>query len=286
MVYLNKLVVAIKAGGRILRESGNVVSLPFGSEYSVLIKNLNPLRAKFKLSIDGTDVTSGAWIIVPPNSSVEMERFIVNGDWNQGRRYKFIERSAEIEAHRGIKVDDGLVRVEFQVERATVDVPRYREYDVPVPRPWYPPYPYPPHPRRWNDFSMSGKRSLGASSAKRASAASRSSWTGSGGSGSGDDNSSSATFTASASAGNAPTMDTSEVGITVPGGISHQQFVAGEWFETGASEVIVLQLRGIIAGQAVAAPITVDTKITCASCGRESKGGVEFCSRCGTALHV
>ncbi len=35
MVYNNKLVVAIKVAGKVLKEFGDVVYIPFGSEYTV-----------------------------------------------------------------------------------------------------------------------------------------------------------------------------------------------------------------------------------------------------------
>lgn len=275
-MYQNKVVVALKVNSRILRESQGVVHIPFGSEYSVFVKNLNAVRAKFQLAIDGTDATSGSWIVVPANSSVEMERFISNGDWNRGRRFKFIERTAEIEAHRGVKSDDGLVRVEFQVEqlRPIVNVPRYVEYDVPVPRPYYPPYdPWYPHPWPRRPFLGSAMRSSGGRK---------------GSSGSGSASVSAGTW-CSASLGNeagsaiSDSAPTTDVGITVQGSESHQRFVNAEWFETGPSDVIVLQLRGELAGQAISAPITVTTKLTCPTCGSSQKHG-EFCQRCGTAL--
>jgi hypothetical protein len=59
MMYDSKFVVAIKAGGKILKENKDLVLLPFGSEFSVLVKNLNSRRAKFTLHIDGTDVLDG-----------------------------------------------------------------------------------------------------------------------------------------------------------------------------------------------------------------------------------
>ena len=267
MVYQNKFVVAIKVNGHILRESGDRVTLPFGSEYSVFIKNLNAVRAKFKLSIDGTDATSGTWIVVGANSSVEMERFIHDHNWASGNRFKFIERTAEIEQHRGVQVDDGLVRVEYQTEvvRQIVPVPEYVPYDVPVPyypypHPWYPPR-Y-PRPRFFGSLQATG-RSLRPS---------------------GMTANYSAHVTNSA---DSPTLDSCsvDVGITVPGSISQQQFVAVSDFKTGASEVIVLHLRGQIAGASVSQPVTVQTRLTCQTCGRTSKTG-QFCANCGTALVV
>lgn len=117
-MYSDKFVVAIKAGGKILRETKDLVHLPFGSEFSVLVKNLNSRRAKFTLHIDGTDVLDGEEIIVGANAEVEMKRFIRNGNMDTGNAFKFIERTKSIEdGPRGIKMDDGVVRVEFWFEK-------------------------------------------------------------------------------------------------------------------------------------------------------------------------
>src|SRR5579863_8471453 len=143
MVYSpNKVVACVKVDGKILREDKNVVTLPFGSEYSVFIKNLNPRRIKVKVSVDGTDATEGAWLVVEPNSDFDLERFIRAGNMDRGNRFKFIERTGEIAEHRGIKADDGLIRIEYQVEKEkpiTIDVEEhhhhYDHYDS-WPRPW------------------------------------------------------------------------------------------------------------------------------------------------------
>jgi hypothetical protein len=106
-MYSNKLAVAIKANGKVLREFEDSVYLPFGSEYSIFIKNKNSVRASVKIEIDGADVTEGVSLVVNPNDEIELERFIKNGNLRAGNRFKFIERSGAIERHRGIGVDDG-----------------------------------------------------------------------------------------------------------------------------------------------------------------------------------
>lgn len=41
MVYNNNLIACIKVDGKVLREKNSSVELPFGTEYTILLKNLN-----------------------------------------------------------------------------------------------------------------------------------------------------------------------------------------------------------------------------------------------------
>jgi hypothetical protein len=116
-MHKNNFVVCVKVGGKILREKKDQVALPFGSEYSLLLKNLESRRAQVKVSIDGDDVTGSRWLIIQPNGTLELERFIRNDNLKEGNRFKFIERTDAVEKGRGIKADDGLVRVEFKHEQ-------------------------------------------------------------------------------------------------------------------------------------------------------------------------
>src|ERR1700721_1628098 len=107
MMYSNKFVASLKVGGKILREQSGVVALPFGAEYGILLKNLNSRRAQVKVTVDGQDATEGTKLILPANGSINLERFIKNGNLKTGNKFKFIERTSKIEDHRGIKEDDG-----------------------------------------------------------------------------------------------------------------------------------------------------------------------------------
>ena len=124
MMYNNKLAIALKARGKVLREFKDTVYVPFGTEYSILIKNLNTVKVAVTVSIDGTDATEGCRLIIDPNKEMDLTRFIKNGNLNTGNRFKFIERTSSIEDHRGIKVDDGLIRIEFEFQDPT----KTREY--------------------------------------------------------------------------------------------------------------------------------------------------------------
>jgi len=127
-MYANKLAVAIKHNGKILRENKDLVHLPFGSEFSILVKNLNSRRVKFTLHIDGQDVLDGTEIIVNANSEAEIKRYIRNGNMDEGNAFKFIERTEAIEnGPRGIKVEDGVVRVEYWFEQEAPTVTHHHD---------------------------------------------------------------------------------------------------------------------------------------------------------------
>lgn len=282
MVYSpSKVVACLKVAGKILREDKNVVTLPFGSEYNVFIKNLNATRIKVKVSVDGTDVTEGTWLVVDPNSDLDLERFIRAGNMDKGNRFKFIERTAEIEEHRGIKADDGLIRIEYQVEKprpVVIDVEEHHHHHDHWD--WERPYFPPRTPRRGSPWTLSKSaptRSLGAS---RPSAAS------------GQARRKSIVPTSASVQGlgygdqTADSLSLSDTGITVPGSESSQKFRWTADFETGPSEVIVLQLRGVMAGKLATKAVTVETKLHCVTCGKSSKSTEKFCGSCGTALQI
>ncbi len=130
MMYESKLAAAIKVNGKVLREFKDTVHIPFGSEYTVLLKNLNTTRAVVNVFIDGDNAVPGG-LVIDPGREVDLERWIKNGNLTEGNRFKFIERTGAVENHRGIGIEDGLVRIEFQFEQ-------------------------PPRPIVWNTSQISG----------------------------------------------------------------------------------------------------------------------------------
>jgi hypothetical protein len=240
-MYNDKVVGAVKVNGQVLRENGDIVTLPFGCEYSILVKNLNSVRTRIKVDIDGEDAVG--FVIIGPNSSVDLERFIRNGNLDAGNRFKFIERTPEVESHRGIGSDDGLIRIEAWRERVYVPPPRASV----SPR-------YPTSPLSYRPMGPT-HGVLRGGSARRSSL------------------------------GPTGTRTLSDVGITVPGSESRQRFVlTGDFSLEYPSTVIILRLRGEVNGQPVEAPITVDQKPVCSTCGKTNKAGNQFCGLCGTAL--
>jgi hypothetical protein len=131
MVYNNKFVVVVKAKGKILREQGDIVYVPFGTEYTIMLKNLNTKRAVATVTVDGSNVTSGYKLIVEPGETFELEGFM-RGQ-SVSHKFKFIEKTKRIQKHRGNKICDGLIQVTFQFERRT----NYFESKVMSDYDWY-----------------------------------------------------------------------------------------------------------------------------------------------------
>ena len=115
MMYKNKFVACITAGGKVLREFDSAVYLPFGTEYEILLQNLSTVRAVAHVYIDGELVTPNG-IVVPASGKLSLERSIKSLDI--GNRFKFIQMTDAIADHRGVRSEDGLVRIEFDFERA------------------------------------------------------------------------------------------------------------------------------------------------------------------------
>jgi hypothetical protein len=116
MMYASKMAAAIKVSGKVLREFKDTVYIPFGSEYSILLKNLNTTRAVVNVFIDGEDQVPGG-IVLNAGQEVDLERSVKNDNLTEGNKFKFIERTGAVEQHRGIKLEDGLVRIEYQFEQ-------------------------------------------------------------------------------------------------------------------------------------------------------------------------
>lgn len=257
MMYNNKFVMAIKHNGEVLKEFKDTVYVPFGSEYSIFLKNLNTVRATAKIWIDSNLVTEGVDLVVPPNGSIDLERFIKNGNMNQGNRFKFIERNSVVEQYRGIGAEDGLIRVEFKFEKV---VPKYH----------------------WNNFGTATYKSLGDNIIRSRSI-------------SDGTVPCSAEFTYSNCSDSLDTFDCdttskgviNEAGITAAGSISDQTFTTIGWFATeDESYSMVLKLLGKTSESPVMAPVLVSSKPKCVTCGKNNKASSKFCSACGTSLQI
>ena len=299
-MYESKLVASLKANGKILREFKDTVYIPFGSEYSFLLKNLNTTRALVNVFIDGEDMTPGG-LVLNAGQEVDLERSIKGNNLTEGNRFKFIERTSAIEnGPRGVKLEDGLVRIEFQFEKPPMrvsELPRNIFNDI-------------------NFGSLSGSigsseypgttdkfsKSMGTYSQVNVNGMLR-----------GVDYSMNGQVTAQAASASvdkycadnniinsicemhdgAATMDWMEapkndVGITVPGSKSTQKFQT-TYMNALESEkhTIVLKLLGETEdNKPVLKPVTTKHKPKCVTCGKQNKATAKFCTECGTHLTI
>lgn len=290
MMYNQKLVASLKANGKILREFKDTVYIPFGSEYSFLIKNLNTTRALVNIFIDGEDVIEGG-LVLNAGQEVDLERYVKNGNLSAGNRFKFIERTAAIEdGPRGAKLEDGLVRIEFQFEKPPVSINSIPEWQR---RSLFDGLKYGTTsvngsiaPASFNvngalrgvDFSQNGQVMAQAASAAVDKYCA--------------DN---GIVNKSEVHDGMATMDwmdmnqtVNDVGITVPGSRSEQKF---QTTYMGAMEAekhtIVLKLLGETPdNKPVLKPVNVKMKPKCVTCGKQNKANAKFCTECGTALEI
>lgn len=261
-MHKNNFVVCVKVGNKILRETKDVVPLPFGTEYKVFLKNIDSRRAMAKVTIDGDDIMGERWLVLEPNDSLDLERFVRNGNLNEGNRLKFIERTKAVEEGRGVKAEDGLIRVEFKFEQAAFIGGLILHNDCfnnpTVPNPFAPPV--------FNPWQQDNHNIMRCQSTSLYSACAESGGV--------------------LSANSVSTANVNDAGITVPGSVSDQKFQDVWGFPTGPSEVVTLRLVGREKNQPVAKVRTVDVKPRCVTCKNVGRANAKFCSQCGTSLEI
>lgn len=262
MVYKDNFIAVIKHKGKIMRELDGCVKLPFGSEYSILLKNKDSRTAVASVEIDGEDVMSGHKYIVPANSTRELKGFLKG--MNAKNKFRFIKKTKEISKFRGDRLDDGLVRVEFWYEQK-------QEQPWIVYNNW-------PHTFNVDWDSKIDDSSAGIGGTHQFTYTSQTS---------GLTKSSSNIISSSMSCNVSKPL--SDEGITVKGSKTNQQFQYGcvGTLESNSS-VIVIKLIGAVKKTSrvvkVRKPITVRTRVQCPTCGRRWRSSMKFCGNCSTAL--
>lgn len=294
-MYGNKLAAAIKVNGKVLREFKDTVYIPFGSEYTILVKNLNTRKVIVNVFLDGENAVPGG-LVLSAGQEVDLERWIKNGNLSDGNRFKFIERTQAIEdGPRGIKIEDGLIRIEYNFEK---EMPRqnwddYKKFYNPTPtwpsQPWY----------STNATTTGVSGSTGDRFSVTASGTI--SQMSVGGVLRGIDYSAGEATKAAATAAinqvspqasemhdGSATMDWCDTGITVPGSHSTQKFAVAGWFatETETHNLVIKLLGDLDDNKPVIKPVTVKHKPKCVTCGKQNKAHAKFCVECGTALEI
>jgi len=280
MVYNDKLVASIKVGGRILREHDkDHVYLPFGSQYSILIKNMRSRKVSIRVRIDGEDALDQHTLILRGKETMELQRFIVNSNFNTGPAFKFVEKTQQISEHRGDKVDDGIIEIDYRFE-----------VEPPVFKTIFPTVKEVHHYHHDVDWTFSPRGNTGQNPMR----------------GLGDTTSVYNSSVSPQSVQSSNTMNDSDhlgpersnvvmdgmdapqsdEGITVKGQEVNQHFTHGHigQLETQV-HTICLKLHGTNeTGSVVQKPLLVQSKPTCQVCGTKNDSRSKYCSHCGNNL--
>jgi len=295
MTYKEQFVAEVKCNGKILRVKDDAVFLPFGSEYSLYLKNLSSRKVSLKIHIDGQDVLDYSSLILEPNSSTELEGFL-SGSIAKNK-FKFIQKTKEIQDHRGDKIDDGLIRIEFAFEKPRPEVIKqtiiteheHHRYDHHhYHEDWW--------PRRFDWTYCSGNVG-GAMSNFTVTSSGSGGTQNSGNTPAGDvkglaqdlnQNICFASCDANIDSVGIESLGQplNDEGITVKGSECNQAFRYGSIGELEQSNVIIIRMKGMAgaSGGSIQTPITIQTKLTCKTCGTNSKSSFKFCPSCGTFL--
>ena len=278
MVFQHNLIAVVKCNGKVLRERNidgtQEVTLPFGSDYSLLLKNKDSRKVVVVVEIDGQDVLDHNELVINPNSESELLGFMSGSVVRN--MFRFIRKTQAVSDHRGDRIDDGIIRISFRYEqRVTTIVHEHHEhYHVPT-HPWTYPYPYPGP--MWQTTACRTDAVIGDAGPSPNDLS--------------DEVQISDTFNTAfdSSHVHANTVlerSLSESGITVTGRPTHQQFHGTHVGPLeDATYVINIVLRGTVSsGQVVSEPITVATKLTCKSCGSVWSSTQDYCGSCGTYL--
>jgi len=301
-MYSNKLIACVKAGGKVLREQGDNVFIPFGSEYTLWFKNEHTRKVQVTVNIDGTDVLFNKSLIINAGETDDLKGFARDMVGNDNRAFKFITKTKEISDFRGDKIEDGLIKITFQFEKEqitkfnTVEPHHHHHYD----RWFYPSY-GPCYNGNTRDFLMGQAYT---SNALGGGVKSDELLQQNIGSLNNTVTSANATFSATAVNTVATSANVSmnsgvlrsanfntvfapavDPGITVEGSNTNQSFQHGYIGQLEAEKhSIVFQLKGLVEEQQVAAPVTVKSKKQCPSCGKKWKSMFEYCPNDGTFL--
>lgn len=295
-MYKSKLVAAIKSNGKVLREFSDKVYIPFSSEYSILIKNLNTLRALVDIEIDGQVAVKG--LIVDAKSEIELERF-VGKNLNEGNRFKFIEKSDKISEHRGNKLEDGIVVISYRFEAISCVTTRTSSSQYPYPV-WVDHQHYHHSHSHWGNPMVGGDGTDSSHSLRCTSFVSDSVPVAGNTEKEVNTSSVKCNYSADVKMSKSGTLRSrqfgettkaayvNDSGITVPGSKSNQKFNAVSGFVASPEEfTITLNLLGETEdNKKVRTAVTTKAKIECVTCGTKNKATSKFCKECGTAVHV
>jgi len=114
-MYRDSYIVALMVGGKIQKEGDDgSVLIPFGSEYVIRLKNKLRKRAVADVWLDGRIAAKG--IVIDANGTVDLERFVEDGNLSEGKRFK-LARLSDPKVEQPNDSENGIVEVNFYPEK-------------------------------------------------------------------------------------------------------------------------------------------------------------------------
>lgn len=114
-MYRDSYIVALMVGGKIQKEGDDgSVLIPFGSEYVIRLKNKLRKRAVADVWLDGRIAVKG--IVIDANGTVDLERFVEDGNLSEGKRFK-LARLSDPKVEQPNDSENGIVEVNFYPEK-------------------------------------------------------------------------------------------------------------------------------------------------------------------------
>jgi hypothetical protein len=245
-MYKQNFVAVIKCNGKILREQDNdVVYLPFGTEYSILLKNKDSRRALVDIEVDGKNVLNGYKIIINGDDTQEIKGFMK--DMTNTNKFRFIHKTEEIQQHRGDRIDDGLIRITYQFEKCKPE-PVYID-----------PLVYRPRFNSYSTYTYGYDCGRGSTNLRDCGDV----WT--------------MNCCSVPLSDEGITVKGNEIN-------QNYSYGSIDSLESNVY-TMVFHLKGLTKSKTkVKSPITTKVKLKCSSCGRKNKSFNKFCYNCGTFL--
>jgi len=144
MAFSNSFVVAVKDHtGKVLRETTDDlgrrgVFIPFHTNYSILLKNLNDRDCVASIKIDGTQVLGTDTLVIKAKDEATLERFMIDGDTKKGSKFLFVPIS-DGRVQDPSENKNGLIEVSFTLEKEKPKEIHHHHHHNHYP-PYIPPY--------------------------------------------------------------------------------------------------------------------------------------------------
>lgn len=175
MVYSNKFVICVLVNGQPQKELANgAVSLPFGTEYALRLRNKNNRRSVAKIYIDGENVSGGGYVVNGHNY-VDIKR---HHDIDRALKFVSLDSPDAVDHGKNGPNHDkvkGTIEVRFYLEKEAPQViyrdvhhdhhhhhhnEHWIESPKPQPRPPWRPYPDVTWTTNHSDLLRSGGESM------------------------------------------------------------------------------------------------------------------------------